>query len=162
MNTKDYIILILSVLLVVALIFSTCSIKRSQNGGNEPQIEIKRDTVYSTDTITVEKEKIRYVDRIVTDTLRIRDTVLLVEQKTYKDSIAEIYVSGINPNVDSVHYFIPFKTVYEEKTITVTQEVVKKRRVTFGFNAGLGVQYDLIHKTFGVGPQIGAGVQVNL
>ena len=38
----------------------------------------------------------------------------------------------------------------------------KPRRWFFGVYGGIGGQYDLIHKTFGVGPQLGIGVGVRI
>lgn len=62
----------------------------------------------------------------------------------------KIFVTSDNPyfNVTSI----------EGAVIDGSQFAKKPRRWTLSIYAGFGGQYDLIHKTFGVGPQIGGGV----
>lgn len=46
------------------------------------------------------------------------------EEKVYEDSIADIYISGFQPNIDSINYHIPKQTIYVDKVVEVPQ--VKK------------------------------------
>lgn len=138
-------------------------------GLKEPEIKtetiVKTDTIVRVDTFTITKEKIKYKERKVIDTLYIykdNDTIPLEqEQIHYSDSIADIFVSGYKPEIDSIHYTIPEKTIYVdkivEKTITPKESFWKNR---FIISAGISAQYGLIHQQFDVGPYIGVGIRL--
>ena len=138
-------------------------------GLKEPEIKtetiIKTDTIVRVDTFTIAKEKIKYKERKVIDTLYIykdNDTIPLEqEQIHYSDSIADIFVSGYKPEIDSIHYTIPEKTIYVdkivEKTITPKESFWKNR---FIISAGISAQYGLIHQQFDIGPYIGVGIRL--
>ena len=131
----------------------------------EPEIKtetiVKTDTIVKVDTFTIEKEKIKYVDRIKLDTLYLHDTIFIKEQIHYHDSIADIFVSGYKPEIDSIHYKIPEKTIYVDKivkeTITPKESFWKNR---FIISAGISAQYGLIHQQFDVGPYVGVGIRL--
>jgi len=61
-----------------------------------------------------------------------------------------IFVTSDNPyfNVTSI----------EGAVIDGSQFAKKQPRWSFGIYGGFGLNYDIIHKTFGAGPQIGAGI----
>lgn len=126
---------IVTVLSIIAL--SLCLWRSCTKPLPEPTIEIVYDTVYlhSVDTITVTKENIRYVEKKVTDTLYLHDTILFREQLVYEDSLSTIYVSGIEPSIDSVKHYIPRDTVLINTNTTITQ--IKKKN--FGQYVGIGV-----------------------
>ena len=138
-------------------------------GLKEPEIKtttiVQRDTIVKIDTFTITKEKIKYVDRKIIDTLYIykdNDTIPLEqEQIHYSDSIADIFVSGYKPEIDSIHYTIPEKTIYVDKivkeTITPKESFWKNR---FIISAGISAQYGLIHQQFDIGPYIGVGIRL--
>lgn len=138
-------------------------------GLKEPEIKtetiVKTDTIVKVDTFTITKEKIKYKERKVIDTLYIykdNDTIPLEqEQIHYHDSIADIFVSGYKPEIDSIHYTIPEKTIYVDKvvkeTITPKESFWKNR---FIISAGISAQYGLIHQQFDVGPYIGVGIRL--
>ena len=62
-----------------------------------PQVKYETVTKYDTtyvhtfDTITVTKSDIVYKNTIVLDTVYLRDTIKLIEQKTYQDSLSTIF-----------------------------------------------------------------------
>ena len=136
-------------------------------GLKEPEIKtetiVKTDTIVRVDTFTITKEKIKYKERKVIDTLYIykdNDTIPLEqEQIHYSDSIADIFVSGYKPEIDSIHYTIPEKTIYVDKIVEVQKkESFWKNR--FIISAGISAQYGLIHQQFDVGPYIGVGIRL--
>ena len=121
----------------------------------------KVDTLFIRDTIKVTEPKYiarRVVDSIpypVTDTIRLRDTLWVIlekEQVTWEDSLARVYASGINPQVDSVIHFTQDKIITKE--IPVIQ--VKKTRWGIGIQAGATADKD------GVIPYVGVGVSYNI
>lgn len=138
-------------------------------GLKEPEIKtetiVKTDTVVHVDTFTITKEKIKYKERKVIDTLYVykyNDTIPLEqEQIHYTDSISNIWVSGYKPEIDSIHYTIPEKTIYVDKvvkeTITPKESFWKNR---FIISAGISAQYGLIHQQFDIGPYVGVGIRL--
>ena len=152
---------VLLAILSVVLFFSTVYY------ATNPQIEyretVKRDTIVikSIDTITIEKNSISYRDIIVLDTLYISDTSLVVEQKTYEDSISTIHFQGINAFIDSIEYRLPKDTVqiFTEKIQTVKEkDSFWKNR--FVISAGVFAGYGLVHRQPDV--FIGVGCAVRL
>lgn len=124
-------------------------------------INAKIDTLIARDTITllkpisvtkrvVERELVR-----VTDTIDVHDTLYVYldrEQIQWRDSLCEVYASGINPRVDSVRHY------RESKIITIkTQPPVKvKANWGVGLQAGYGASKD------GLSPYIGVGLTYNI
>lgn len=134
-------------------------------GFKEPEIKtetiVKTDTVVKVDTFTIEKEKIKYVDIIKLDTLHLHDTIFIKEQINYRDSFVSVWCSGYKPEIDSIHYTIPEKTVYVDKIVTETvtqKESFWKNR--FVITAGFSAQYGLIHRKFDVGPAVTVGIRL--
>lgn len=119
------------------------------------------DTLFIRDTFKVTEPKYitrRVVDSVpypVTDTIRMRDTLFVLlemQQVTWEDSLARVYASGVNPQVDSVIHFTQEMVITRE--IPVIQ--VKKTRWGLGVQAGAGVGKD------GLTPFVGVGVSYNL
>jgi len=111
---------------------------RSYTADVEQEIVTKFDTTYihDTDTLYLEKEKICYKTITVYDSIFIHtDTVLLFEQKCYEDSLSKIYISGIEPEIDSIFHYIPRDTVVIENTTTIT----KHKKQGWGQFVGVGV-----------------------
>lgn len=132
-------------------------------GFKEPEVKtemiVKCDTIVKVDTFTVEKEKIKYVDRIKIDTLYLHDTIFIKEQINYRDSIASIWISGFQPEIDSIHYKIPEKTIYVDKVIEVPKkDSFWKNR--FVITAGFSTTYGLVHKQWDVGPSLTVGIRL--
>lgn len=131
--------------------------------GNEPgePPATRVDTLFIRDTFKVTEPKFIYkkvVDSIlypVTDTIRVRDTLYVLlerQQVTWEDSLARVYASGIQPQVDSVIHF--------QEHLIITKEIpviqVKKTRWGVGIQAGVGAGKD------GLTPYLGVGVSYNL
>ena len=124
-------------------------------------IKTKVDTLVIRDTMMYYKPI--YVDRVqldsvlvpVVDSVKIHDTTFVYlerEKITWRDSLCEVYASGIMTSVDSVRHF------QEDKYITIeTQVPVKvKSHWGLGVNAGYGVGKG------GFTPYIGVGISYNL
>ena len=136
MKKAFYILLLLLAASVVLNIWQ-CSNKP------KPTVKIERDTVWKDTTIyqpqaaeTISTGRVVYV-RIPTaepsDT--IHDSIevpIPICQKRYSDSLYTAWVSGFEPNLDSIRLYIP------EITTTITKTIVKKPRLSFGIQAGAG------------------------
>lgn len=154
-NNIIYLLSVIPFIIVSAMLCFTMCHKEPV----EPEVVTKSDTIYieSTDTFYVTKEKIRYRDKIVLDTIFITDTVLLREQKCYTDSFSTVYVSGIEPEIDSIFHYIPRDTIRINTTETVTYTKTKHwgQSVVVGVQLGYGVT---INQTPTFSPYIGVGI----
>ena len=117
--------------------------------------------IKSIDTITIEKAEIIYRDVHILDTIFVKDTALFVEQKVYCDSLSTIYISGVNPELDSIEYRLPKDTVqiFTEKIQTV-KEQESFWHTRFTISAGVFAGYGLVHRQPDV--FIGVGCAVRL
>ena len=161
MNKKST--FLVNALLILACVFLFGFIigqKHSQKLPVEP-IKVKVDTLVIRDT-TMSYRPI-YVDRVkldsvlvpVLDTMMIHDTTFVYlerEKVTWRDSLCEVYASGIMASVDSVRHF------QEYKYITIETQVPVKVRSHWGLgvNAGYGVGKG------GLTPYVGIGISYNL
>ena len=134
--------------------------KHPQKSPVEP-IKTKVDTLVIRDTIMSYKPI--YVDRVkldsvlipVVDSVKIHDTTFVYlerEKVTWRDSLCEVYASGIMASVDSVRHFQEYKYI----TIETQVPVKVKSHWGLGFNAGYGVGKG------GFTPYIGVGISYNL
>ena len=153
--------IVLLAILSVVLLFSTIYY------ANNPQVEyretIKRDTVvtHSIDTITIEKTNISYRDIIVLDTVYIKDTTLIVEQKVFEDSISTIFISGIEANLDSIYYRIPRDTLkIEIEKIQTVKEKDNFFKNRFVVTAGVYAGYGLLTKNPDIYVGVGFGIRL--
>lgn len=133
---------------------------------NEPVVPIiKTDSIVQIDTVYIEipVEKIKYKKITKVDTLYLttpQDTTLLpIEEKHYQDSIADIYISGFQPNIDSINYHIPKQTIYVDKVVEVPQ-TKKWYQDRFIFSVGLYTGYSPIYNNFDVIVGFGVGVRL--
>lgn len=113
----------------------------------EPSIVIKRDTVWNDTTIyepvpaeTIDIGKTVYIKVPVPKYLpgdTVHDSIdvpIPIMQKRYDDSLYTAWVSGYEPNLDSIDLRLP--TITE----TVTKTIVKPApRLSVGIQAGAGV-----------------------
>ena len=135
------------------LLFKFCSRHREGTGAPSDTIFIfHTDTSYVRDTVFIYYP--RPVSVLVSDTLIVRDTVLLKEHKFYKDSLYEAWVSGYEPSLDSICVFPVTKTITNTITNTVieTKEVKKKTPFGIGIQAGYGYPH---------GAYVGIGISYN-
>lgn len=110
----------------------------------------KTDTIHIIDTV-IEYRPQPYIISVI-DTLVLRDTVMLREQKTYKDSLYMAWVSGYSPNLDSIIIY-PRTTIINNDIIR--EVFVPPKRKPFG----LGVQFGYGYPQ---GVYVGLGVSYNI
>ena len=161
MNKKST--FLVNALLILACVFLFGFIigqKHSQKLPVEP-IKVKVDTLVIHDT-TMSYRPI-YVDRVkldsvlvpILDTMMIHDTTYVYlerEKVTWRDSLCEVYASGIMASVDSVRHFQEYKYI----TIETQVPVKVKSHWGLGVNAGYGVGKG------GLTPYVGIGISYNL
>ena len=133
---------------------------------NEPVAPIiKTDSVVHTETVYVEVpvEKIKYKEITKVESVFVEVPVtqekIPFEEKHYEDSIADIYISGYKPNIDSIEYHIPRQTIYVDRTI----EIEKPKSFwqdRFIFSVGVYAGYSPIYNNFDVTFGIGVGVRL--
>lgn len=141
----------LLVLACVAGIFRHCKpLHDSTSKDNDTIVVIQRDTVYHTDTITRYYPKPQIVR--VTDTLYVRDTVLVREQKTYSDSLYTAWVSGYDARLDSISVYPKMTTI---NNTVVHKLLVPPKRKPFGLGLQVGCGYPR-------GVYFGIGISYNI
>ena len=126
---------------------------------------VQTDTLYLRDTIRIDRPVPKpYPVYLPSDTVRLvtvqHDTVEVLvpmEQKHYRDSLYDAWVSGYNPSLDSLHVYPVTKVI----TTTITTRE-KTKRWGIGVQAGVGLQYGTIRKQMDVGPYVGVGISYNL
>ena len=159
---NDYkIFTVLLAILSVVLLFSTVYF------ATNPQVKYETVTKYDTtylhtiDTVTVTKSDIVYKNTIVLDTIYLRDTIKLIEQKIYQDTFSTIFFHGIDADIDSIEYRIPTDTV--KFTIDNTVYVQEKDNFwknRFTISAGIYAGYELITKKPDIYVGLGFGVRL--
>lgn len=113
---------------------------------------VKIDTIKIIKPIYITEIRVDSIPYQVTDTIKIGDTIYLPKtQKEYRDSTYRAWVSGYQPNLDSIKVYP--KTLIQ--TITKTQQV-KSSRFGIGISTGVGYFGD------GLKPYIGIGLNYNL
>ena len=158
-------ILIASAVIIIALVLSFVAGQRDAlNRLVLPQKE-RVDTLVIYDTIVSEKpiyKEKRITERIlvpVTDTIRVKDTLYLYaerEQIHWKDSLSDVYASGIDVNVDSVLHYIPTQVITKERDVIVKV----KPKWSIGVHAGYGAFAN--NGQIATSPYVGVGVSCNL
>lgn len=120
------------------------------------------DTIPYLQPIPIDSMVLRYttVKLPVKDTVYIReaDTIKIdsiaveipITQKTYRDSTYQAWVSGYNPQLDSIYVF--------PKTITFTNRI-RDAPKRWGLGIQVGVEYDGNYK---IQPYIGLGISYNI
>lgn len=151
-------VIILLALMVVGAAGFIAGRKTAKTGGFETIVE-RVDTLVIRDTITSYKPE--YITRRVVDTAYVpvteylvrNDTIYAVlerEQVVWEDSLARVYASGFNPEVDSVFHY------RTEKVINHIIPVKTKPRWGIGIQGGVGAGKG------GITPYVGVGVQYNI
>ena len=159
MNTKQLIISIVIGLVLMAAMFF---LGRCTAPSPEEKIEFKSDTILVEKWDTVKLRDIVYKDRIVLDSVYVHDTILVREQLEYSDSLCHIWVSGIQPEIDSIEHFIKNDTVIINNETTITKIDTKHHGwgLTVGPYVGFGGNYNPFSQTFGGGVEVGIGVSI--
>ena len=159
MNRYEKVMTILCVILLVMDIGVLWQNYRQKTSVEPPEIKVDtlivRDTIMQYKPIFTDKIKVDSVLIPVKDTIVIRDSVYIYmdrEKITWRDSLCEVYASGIMPQVDSVKHFREYQYVTIETAIPVKE----KSHWGLGINAGYGVGQG------GLTPYIGIGVSYNI
>lgn len=158
-------ILIAGAVIVAALALSFMAGQRhAQKRLISPQKE-RVDTLFILDTIVSEKpvfKEKRITERIlvpVHDTIRVKDTLYLYaerEQVHWKDSLSDVYASGIGVNVDSVRHYVSTQVITKERDVIVKV----KPKWSVGVQAGYGAFAN--NGQISASPYIGVGLTYNL
>ena len=135
-------------------------------GKNQPvePLKTKVDTLYVRDTIKVTEPLFvtrTKTERIVlpADTIRIHDTLMVVMQKEqiqWRDSLSEVYASGIEVNVDSVRHFLQYRVINKETIIPV------KKHSHWGLGVSAGYGATLRGNMVELSPYIGVGLSYDI
>lgn len=147
---------IAAAVLIAFLVGQRCP-RNDQGEPLTPRVDtlLIRDTIKVTEPVFLTRRVVDSIPYPVTDTIRLMDTLyvfLAREQVTWEDSLARVYASGIDPQVDSVIHFTQDLTIIKE--IPVIK--VKKTRWGLGVQAGVGAGKD------GLTPYLGVGVSWNI
>ena len=111
-----------------------------------PKFKTMEKIVKKTDSVTITKvDTVRYDNPVPvfvrsTDTLYVHDTILIKEQKVFKDSTYTAWVSGYQPELDSIEVYP--KTVTNYITTEVTKTVTKTKKPKWVISVGGGVGYN--------------------
>ena len=141
---------------IIALFIGLLLLSLLHRCGKAEQSVVERDTI--TDTIRVVRPVVRdsvvlryekVVLPVVRDSVMVRDSVVIdsvrvhlpITQKCYRDSIYTAWVSGYQPNLDSIHIYRPI--------ITIT--TTKQPKFTYGIQAGYGITPKGFQPYLGVG-----------
>ena len=149
---------ILFLVLIVGAVCFVAGRKTAKTGGFDP-ISERVDTLVIRDTIVAYKPQ--YITKRVVDSVLVpvpeyierNDTIYAVlerEQVVWEDSLARVYASGINPQVDSVFHY------RTEKVINHIVPVKVQSRWGLGVQGGVGFGKD------GLTPYVGVGVSYNI
>lgn len=163
MNKNDAITFVLRALIVVVGIIIICLLLTPKNEEKEVITLVKNDTVVIHDTIVRKIKEVKYKEIRIIDTVYLTSNSipLQIEQKHYSDSIADIYISGFEPNIDSINYHIPLNTVYIDKVVEIERErKVKWYEDRFVITAGVSAGYGLVHKQPDVYVGVGVGIKL--
>ena len=151
--------------IVVAVLIASIAVNVWQwKSQPEPSVVVEHDTVWKDSIIreplpaeTINTGKVVYIKIPVPgerDT--IRDSIEVpvpIMQKRYDDSLYTAWVSGYEPNLDSIDLRLP------EVQTTITKTVIEPSPlITFGIQAGAG--YGMINRKPDI--YIGIGGQINL
>lgn len=131
----------------------------------EEKIEFKTDTILIKKWDTLYVDTIIYKERKVLETVYLHDTILLREQLEYEDSLSHIWVSGIEPAIDSIVHFIPRDTIIVNNETTITK--IQKKHWNWGIglvgSVGCSAGYNQIEKNAFVGaPAVSIGIGVGI
>lgn len=152
---------ILLAIVSLVLLFVTIYFYNNQQVQYETVTKYDTTYVHTIDTITVTKSDIVYKNTIVLDTVYLRDTIKLIEQKIYQDTLSTIFFHGIDADIDSIEYRIPTDTV--KLTIDNTIYVQAKDNFwknRFTISAGIFCGYGLVHRQPDVFLGIGGAIRL--
>ena len=134
----------------------------------QPQVEPETTVVIVHDTLRV-SEPVFVASKPIRDSISvyIHDTTFVMqgdslylpkEQKEYADSTYHAWVSGVSPQLDSIYVYPKHMII----TNSVPVPVVKKQRLNFGVQAGVGAVQPFAEPfSPKLGYYVGLGIQWN-
>lgn len=154
MNKKDCTYIVLFIFIVAMM--RGCSgetIKEEIIHDTIPFLTPVHDTIYR-DSTRIVRIPIESVDISEDDSCFILET----DVKHYRDSLYEAWVSGINPNLDSIHVFskTTVRTITREVPKYVTLSAPKPKTLQFGGFVSGQSSFDINHLNL----QAGADLQI--
>jgi hypothetical protein len=127
----------------------------------------KIDTLWKDTTITQTELVPTYIEIVKRDTVykNGKPIELLTENKTYNDTIecaedtavVTSYISGVNPNLDSLKVKLSRREIIKTNTITITKYIEKKKTFLDRFHIGVQGGYGYGFNYKGLEPYIGLG-----
>lgn len=155
--------------LVIIVIFSALafvsgrlSIKRDSDNNTTTTVVVVHDTLRIKEPVYVASKPVH--DSVV---VAIHDTTYIVradtlylpkEQRFYSDSTYRAWVSGVSPKLDSIEVYQKTHTIIQ----TTPVPVVKKQRLNFGVQAGIGAVQPFAEPfSPKLGYYVGLGIQWN-
>lgn len=140
---------------LVAVLVCLSFLVGRQRGQKSPVTVVKTrtDTLFICDTIRKDKPVFVYEKILDTVPVPVHDTLYVFLERTqrmYEDSLYRAWVSGIQPNLDSIE-------IYRTTTVIEKETVVPDRR-----RWGVGIQGGTALTPGGIQPYIGIGVSYNL
>lgn len=165
-----------NILVIIAILLTSLAFFVGYKGGlttnlNKVDTIFHTDTFIKNDTLTIFKEKptLKIVKTEKVDTFYTnegKDTILKTENKQYQDTLCQdkdsiilkSFISGVNPNLDSLSVEWRKRETTITNTVEVTKYIEKKRTLLDRFSIGPAVTagYDPINHNWGV--VIGASV----
>jgi hypothetical protein len=133
----------LLIIFIIVLICLKCCYSNNRKEEKIPQTDtitiIKRDTI----TIIKPQSHIRYVNRIVRDTLYSIDSIpvpvnLPIEVKVYQDSNYRAIISGYRPQLDSI-------SIFNKNQIQTINKITYKTK-KWNFSPSVGIGYGMFGK----------------
>jgi len=132
---------LLIIFIIVLICFRCCSNEKKE----EPIPQTDTITIIKRDTITIIKPQshIRYVNRIVRDTLYSIDSIpvpvnLPIEVKVYQDTNYKVVISGYKAELDSIYIF------NRNQIHTINKITYKTKK--WNISPAVGVGYGFYHK----------------
>lgn len=115
------------------------------------RVEYKRDTILITDTLT--KKVPVAIERVILKEIPIETDTLYYEQAVYQDSDFIAYVSGIEPQLDSIKLY-PKTLIIHDSVYVYKHSYIQepKKKLNFGLQFGYGAT------TKGMSPYVGLGI----
>ena len=164
-QTRLRVCVIIVVLVVICLLSVGCMIWMGYKM-QHPEVEVIEHhdtmTLWKHDTVKIPKDSIIYRTKIVKvlDTIRVQDTTLSRVQKLYDDSIARIWYSGVDSEIDSINYTLKEKEtiITHEKEIHIKDTRKTAWSVTIGPYVGGGIA--IKDNQLYISPEVGVGVTI--
>ena len=150
MNKTFHLVIYIILLCTIGVLFYNNAQLKDSESAKLDTLTV-RDTIYVRDTVKVSNPKIMW--RKITDTIlvHVTDSIFIplpFEVKKYSNGKTyTAWVSGINPNLDSIHVYN--NVVYTNTTNTVHVKEIERKWKTYLF-VGCNTQSDMFYPSMGI------------